>query len=73
MESPIARYFKFKFLILVLFLISFILAVLGPFLFSNVYFRICEVVLAYYVVKFAIMAGIMVHNYIRFRQGMAKG
>ena len=73
MQSPIAEYFRFKFIIFNLFILGFILALTGPFLYPNVYFRICEGVMAYYLIKFFTMSLIMAHNCYQFNKNLRKG
>ena len=73
MHSPIAQYFKYKFIIFNLFVVGLVLAATGPILYPNVYFRICEGVIAYYAIKFFTMSLIMAHNYYQFNQNMQQG
>ena len=70
MESPITKYMKFRFIIFSLFIISLGMVVTGPFLYTDTYYRICQVIVLYYAVKFAIMSMIQAYSYFRFRKTM---
>ena len=67
-SSPIAEYFRYKFLILGLFFVGMFMAVFGPFFFPDTYYIICMVILGTYGFKSVIMAGILAHNYFKFRK-----
>ena len=67
-KSPIAEYFRYKFLILGLFILGMFMAVFGPFYFPDAYYMICLAVLGAYAFKSVIMAAILVHNYLKFKK-----
>lgn len=70
MGEDLSKYFKYKSFMLVLFCVLATAAVLGPFLFSNIYYMMCVTVLTYCCLKYTQMFGIIIYIYFKFRQGM---